>query len=128
MYKNKFGTNKELPLSLRYNSKHNKAMNNTQNTSGQHTKGEWHSKEGQIYPIETGKTLAVIPYFDKDNQEQEANARLISAAPELLEALQNALSIIERMDEEFRTATERHSSYTKGEHKAIQAAINKATI
>ncbi len=52
-----------------------------------HTKGTWMAKEGQIYPEETGKTLALIPYFDKDDKEQEANAKLIAAAPEMLEAL-----------------------------------------
>lgn len=55
----------------------------------QHTKGPWMDKEGQIYPETTGKTLALIPYFDKSNDEENANARLIAAAPELLEALIN---------------------------------------
>lgn len=51
-----------------------------------HTPGEWIAKDGQIYPIETGKTLAIIPYYITDD-EQQANARLIAAAPDLLEAL-----------------------------------------
>jgi hypothetical protein len=51
-----------------------------------HTEGNWHSHDGQIYPQETGKTLALIPYFDKESEEQQANAKLIAAAPELLEA------------------------------------------
>lgn len=55
--------------------------------AAKHTAGEWHAKDGQIYPIETGKTLATIPYFDKDNEEQEANQKLIAAAPDLLDAL-----------------------------------------
>jgi hypothetical protein len=54
-----------------------------------HTSGTWHAKDGQIYPTETGKTLAIIPYYDKDNEEEEANAKLIAAAPELLKALGN---------------------------------------
>jgi hypothetical protein len=53
----------------------------------QHTPGQWHAKDGQIYPVETGKTLALIPYFDPKNEEQQANASLIAAAPEILEAL-----------------------------------------
>lgn len=48
-----------------------------------HTPGEWHSKEGQIYPLETGKTLALIPYFDDEDEEQKANSQLIAAAPDL---------------------------------------------
>jgi len=90
---------------------------NTQNTSGQHTKGEWHSKEGQIYPIETGKTLAIIPYFDKDNQEHEANSRLIAAAPELLEALVMAYS--------FMVTDPKHQGRVILE--TLKAAIDKAT-
>ena len=57
-----------------------------------HTKGEWFAKEGQIYPIETGKTLALIPYYDKDDKEQEANAKLIAAAPDMLFALNELLA------------------------------------
>jgi hypothetical protein len=52
-----------------------------------HTKEEWIAKDGQIYPQETGKTLALIPYFDEGNEEHEANQKLIAAAPDLLEAL-----------------------------------------
>jgi len=59
-----------------------------------HTKGNWFAHDGQIYPEETGKTLALIPYFDKENEEQQANAYLIAAAPDLLEACQLALSLI----------------------------------
>ena len=44
------------------------------------TKGKWITKEGQIYPQETGKTLALIPYYDNTNEEQEANAQLIAEA------------------------------------------------
>ena len=60
-----------------------------------HTQGEWMAKEGQIYPCETGKTLAIIPYFDNENEEQQANEKLIAAAPEMLEALQ---SIVNKFD------------------------------
>jgi hypothetical protein len=52
-----------------------------------HTQGDWYARDGQIYPTDTGKTLALIPYYDKDNEEHEANARLIANAPELLAAL-----------------------------------------
>lgn len=47
------------------------------------TAGNWYGKDGQIYPEETGKTLALIPYFDANNEEQKANQLLISQAPNL---------------------------------------------
>jgi hypothetical protein len=56
-----------------------------------HTPGNWIEKDGQIYPEETGKTLALIPYFDKENKEHQANAELIAAAPKMLERLNKTL-------------------------------------
>jgi hypothetical protein len=56
-----------------------------------HTKGNWHAHDGQVYPEETGKTLALIPYFNKESEEDNANANLIAAAPELLKACRKAL-------------------------------------
>ena len=53
-----------------------------------HTKGEWYANNGQIYQLETGKTIALIPYFDNDNKEHKANQKLIEAAPQMLEALE----------------------------------------
>lgn len=44
------------------------------------TQGEVHAKDGQIYTIQDGKTFALIPYYDKGNEEQEANAELIAEA------------------------------------------------
>lgn len=57
--------------------------------TNKHTKGEWITNEGQIYPQETGKTLALIPYFNKDDEEQEANAKLIAAAPNMLKIIED---------------------------------------
>ncbi len=63
----------------------------------QHTTGTWYAHDGQIYPEETGKTLALIPYYS-GTEEQEANAKLISAAPELLEALKGTVEALSRMN------------------------------
>jgi len=63
------------------------------------TKGEWsygvnNRKNIDIYIDGTLKTIATIPVRDVSymptKQEAEANAKLIAAAPELLEALQEA--------------------------------------
>jgi len=56
-----------------------------------HTQGDWYARDGQIYPTDTGKTLALIPYYDEDNEEHVANARLIAAAPFMLMALKEAV-------------------------------------
>lgn len=54
----------------------------------QHTPGPWSEHDGQIYAENDpkGRTFALIPYYDRE-PEQDANARLIAAAPELLAAL-----------------------------------------
>ena len=56
-----------------------------------HTQGDWYAQEGQIVVQDTGKTLAVIPYYDGDNKEESANANLMAAAPELLKALKELM-------------------------------------
>jgi len=66
-----------------------------------HTRGTWIAKEGQIYPQETGKTLALVPYFDKEDEEQEANSKLIAAAPDLLHACKFLVGIMTSEDKEF---------------------------
>jgi hypothetical protein len=66
----------------------------------QHTAGTWTAKDGQIYPEETGKTLAVLPYYS-GTEEQEANAKLISAAPELLETLIGTMQALSRMIDKY---------------------------
>lgn len=80
------------------------------------TQGEWYAKEGQIYPLETGKTLATIPYFDENDLEQKANAQLISAALDLLEAYKTLFAAVENntlendffaLREQFRTVIQK---------------------
>lgn len=93
-----------------------------------HTKGNWLAHDGQIYSEETGKTLALISYFDKEDEEQRANANLIAAAPDLFTALQKAVEVIERMSDEYSSIAGRHASYTNGEAKIIERAIEKATL
>ena len=64
-----------------------------------HTSGPWTvrniaSKDAYVGPAADGgaPNVAIIPKrITRSNDEQQANARLIAAAPELLEALQQAL-------------------------------------
>ena len=67
-----------------------------------HTPGPWYSRngssphfQGQIASESTGATVA-ISYSDEDG----ANARLIAAAPELLDALQNLLDACEHWEDQ----------------------------
>jgi len=66
-----------------------------------HTTGNWIAKEGQIYPQETGKTLAFVPYFDEEDEEQQANLMLIAAAPLLLHACKFLVGIMTSENKEF---------------------------
>ena len=67
------------------------------NTS--HTPGPWTVKgrkmEARIYGNVEGGPVAVVPYVTEwaSNQYDEANARLIAAAPELLAALQTLVQM-----------------------------------
>lgn len=85
-----------------------------------HTSGEWHAKDGQIYETEKGRTLALIPYFDSNFEEDKANQNLIAAAPDLLKALVEVL-------EELNQARRAQNKLTLSEaERNAQAAIQKA--
>ena len=69
-------------------------------THAQHTPGPW--SDGMDIPI-TAKScdkagLSLVFVNRDDKSEPEANARLIAAAPDLLEALQNMLGLTEASD------------------------------
>jgi hypothetical protein len=86
--------------------------------TNKHTQGEWVAKDGQIYPAETGKTIALIPYFDEESEEQKANSKLIAAAPELLKMLQTISSILDGWDRA------KYSNLTTAANNVIDKAIN----
>lgn len=83
-----------------------------------HTQGEWVSKGCEIYNLNTGKTIARTDIGGTDEQT-EANARLIAAAPELLEALEDIL----RKMNLLILPTERRNSKI---YQQAKQAINKA--
>ncbi len=75
-------------------------------TKTKHTPGPWiHLKKGYEYEILCNKRNDVLAdvydhFKNKNESELEANARLIAAAPELLEACKRAL---QQLDESLPT-------------------------
>ena len=65
----------------------------------EHTPGPWFVNGPWHIQADTKTAIPVIvaqitPLRSGDNEEREANARLIAAAPELLEALEEALEVL----------------------------------
>jgi len=59
-----------------------------------YTKGEWMTKELSVYNGDTGRTIAEVGRWAVAHEDEaEANAHLIAAAPELLEALTELLDL-----------------------------------
>ena len=93
-----------------------------------YTQGEWKIGEGEIFrPASSG---SISPYYKRicsfvntGNTESKANAKLISAAPEMLDALQNA-PIVSKFNnaEAFIEAFEKWRDYYK------TPALKKATL
>ena len=59
-----------------------------------HTPGPWGTRDGHIYQEESGVTLALVTYYDKEIPHKKADAQLIAAAPDLLQAVKDALETI----------------------------------
>lgn len=98
-----------------------------------HTPGPWYFHEqgdANNYCLMRNDKRWVIAFQQNGEiwkEEQLANATLIATAPELLEALQKAKEIIERISSEYSLIAHKHSSYTNGEARIIESAIKKAT-
>ena len=76
-----------------------------------HTQGPWGlSDDGFVVfgPAPDGWGIAQILLYDRktpggiDKEEQKANAKLIVAAPELLEALETAVRWLRRLETEYK--------------------------
>lgn len=104
-----------------------------------HTPGPWINRQNEILgPFKSNKTICEIPQ-DKSisNEESEANARLISAAPELLEALIEARKLLLDMGHTVRYLDEdctnsnlwaNDENYISDQRfLSLEEAINKAT-
>lgn len=93
-----------------------------------HTPGPWTTEEGPengIAIIADNVVLATMPEWPAKQAEQTANALLIAAAPDLLDALRWLLEIVEKCDAAgipIAGALEGRSSQS-----AARAAIAQAT-
>jgi len=56
-------------------------------------------KDGQVYCPRTGKTIALLPYYDSSSIKDRHNQRLLAAAPQLYAALVN---VMEELNQERR--------------------------
>ena len=108
-------------------------------TNTTHTPGPWatdeddHDAPYQDIKINAGNRFTVCTVWIDDapvrefNAEQQANARLIAAAPELLEALKQCRLALEPYDDvkprDWKTDREKLAFA----HQAARAAIAKAT-
>lgn len=90
-----------------------------------HTKGEWRyfkANDGHIIKTDKGCIADVYCNIDDLDSAEEANAKLIAAAPDMLEALQDMVFIFESISEKLPTPAKEFNCFKK----AINA-INKAT-
>lgn len=89
-----------------------------------HTQGEWQfSKHGNndsfgVY-AENGNDIAIVKGGNEEGGEGEANAKLISAAPNMLEVLM-------KIRNELRDGNYK-GNHVNGMVQAAEEAINKAT-
>lgn len=62
------------------------------------TQGDWHvSKDGYVIIEKNGRHVAIVNVLNQEipQSEMQANAKMIAAAPELLEALKGIHSLLE---------------------------------
>lgn len=112
-------------------------------TNLKHSKGEWLRDGKTVYSLHqrgwsNGKPLMVNRFYlsvypdisvENAEEEAEANAKLIAAAPDLLEAIQSALSISDLWTY-FGAVLEEHkdeAAVLDDMKKKFEKAIEKAT-
>lgn len=84
-----------------------------------HTPGPW-KWTGQAVTVPSGQRLLVngvsLPLGNHaDSEEADANARLIAAAPDLLEALKGVVAVADRKTDEFDRARAAIANATGGQ-------------
>ena len=88
------------------------------------TKGEWEVKQDSFKVWIESPLWSVSEVYTKDTQEEQvANAQLIAAAPELLEALQDILELCDLEDYHGRLVVKDNKKQKA--RQAINKALNK---
>jgi starvation-inducible outer membrane lipoprotein len=88
-------------------------------SAGQHTPGPWEHRGFDVW--EPGKTALSIGSANRPHPEAHANARLIAAAPDMLEALRRIV------EETYITSHGAIIGLERGHFEQARAAIAKAT-
>lgn len=88
-------------------------------------KDTYYKADVQVHPFSGGKHSNPIA---KCYVDMAANVAMrVNAHDELVKALQEAMSIIDRLSEEYSTVAKHHSSFTNGEYKRLNTALKNAT-
>ena len=85
-----------------------------------HTKGKW-IVDGDV--VSNGDRYICQINYNEDSKEEEANAKLIASAPELLEALNLLMNVISR-NSKFAELSE----LDQNTMEKVQEAIKNATV
>ena len=92
-----------------------------------HTPGPWSIRQESVWSVGTDHEMTALVYGCTDTEE-EANARLIAAAPDLLEALKLAQSAVADFHSGMNTTRPSEETRERNERilGSIRAAIAKA--
>ena len=121
-------------------------MTEAKHTPGPWTTNEWHDEDWNCYHEEdgtsshkqihaaSGRVVAFAAYHThklwgthKEDEEMQANARLIAAAPELLEASMKVLEWFEAEDDHSKADFYQRMQMCRDAEEMIRTAIAKAT-
>jgi len=93
-----------------------------------HTQGEWTFDDNEIYSESTDHGAAICTMNTTSahftEEEVKANARLIAAAPDLLEALNNLHCLVMKLDNREIFDNSTNSEIVAKAKEAIQKATN----
>lgn len=88
-----------------------------------YTEGEWEARGNFVYKINTSHTIANVITYDNNQIESKANAKVIAASKDLLEAL---ISLVKKYEFNLN-ASQKKNIHLDEEYNNSINAINKAT-